>query len=220
MKTNHSVILNKRKSLILVLSLIAFWYFGGVVNTFAHGDEDHGAEKPKAVTNADRTETRSVNVGEYEIFLKTPPLVSDREVSGQVFVTDHDTNAPIANAQIVFIIERGGAKEAEFSATASENQPGAYRAKFPPVPSGEIKITGTIKTANESQKFNLGAMNLAPPQTESVLAETSWARTALFWLGAIVILGVVGAGLWFVARRFKTVQDVHQDEIKQETVSA
>ena len=68
--------------------------------TFAHGGEDHGAEKPKSAATAAYFSSEN-NSEIYEILIKYGEVVSGEDTHITLFLSDVNTNKPIANATLL-----------------------------------------------------------------------------------------------------------------------
>ena len=85
---------NKIAVLFLLLLMIA------TSKTFAHGGEDHGGEKPKtAATSAYFSSENNSEI--YEVLIKYGEVVSGEDIHITLFLSDVNTNKPIANATLV-----------------------------------------------------------------------------------------------------------------------
>ncbi len=108
---------------ILLVGIVAL--LASPLPIFAHGGEDHTEAKPQ--TNVKQNiESRTAVAGDFEILLKTPILEPDKEISGKLFLTSHETNEPIGNAKITLLVEGEDSKKTEIIVNSTDNQ-GVYR---------------------------------------------------------------------------------------------
>ena len=170
---------------------------GGASAARAHGGENHGDEKPAATQTHANVTVRVARAGDYEITLKHAALEPDKATAARVFVTRFATNEPGTEAQVVLLIS--GANSLEIKATATVT-PGAFEAKLPPLPAGEITLSAKISVAGTSSTASFGRVTVAPPAAVPPENATLWARTALLAAGALAVLGMLGAAL-FLSRR-------------------
>lgn len=182
---------------------------GGVSPARAHGGEDHGDEKPATTqTNANVT-VRVARADDYEITLKHAALEPDKATAARVFVTRFATNEPAKDAQVVLLLT--GATALESTATATET-PGAYEAKLPPWPAGDITVRAKISVAGATATATFGRVTVAPSAIATPENATLWARTALLALGALAVLGISGAALFLGRRAYYRRRQFTEDE--------
>lgn len=201
----------------VVVMSVALSFFGSTTQVLAHGDEDHGEDKPATVSTGGAAEVRSVRIKDFEVTLRNTPLEPDTESSARLFVTKFATNEPVQNAKITLTIERNGDKTEDIAATATET-PGIFVVKLPPIPEGSARFRVRLESAGNVDNASLGEVNIAP-HIETSAAETSLAQTALYWLLAITTLALIGVIGWFAVRRRQTVKNGQGVEIQPEIIS-
>ena len=180
---------------------------------FAHGDEDHGDAKPQTSVKQN-IETRTVVVDNLEVLLKTPLLEPDKEISGKLFLTSHETNEPIKNAKITLLVEGEDGKKTEIVVNPTDN-PGVYRLTIPPIPQSIIKLSAKINHSGKDEIVSFGTTEIKPLAVESSAENTNWARSALFGLVTIGLLTLLGFITFLLFKNFRPKTQT----VEQETVS-
>jgi hypothetical protein len=180
---------------------------------FAHGDEDHGDTKPQTSVKQN-IETRTVVVDNLEVLLKTPLLEPDKEISGKLFLTSHETNEPIKNAKITLLVEGEDGKKTEIVVNPTDN-PGVYRLTIPPIPQSIIKLSAKINHSGKDEIVSFGTTEIKPLAVESSAENTNWARSALFGLVTIGLLTLLGFITFLLFKNFRPKTQT----VEQETVS-
>lgn len=193
---------------ILLLSLVV------VPQVFAHGGEDHGDEKPQATQSTANMTVRVVRSGDYEVTLKHPSLVPDKELAARLFITRYDTNEPLKDAKVVLLATNSNGMPVEVSASATDT-PGLYEIKLPPLPQGDYKLSARVDVSGSSMTANFGDVQVRMPEVETPAADASWARTALIALGVISMLALLGAVVVFIA-----LKQSRRNTIEEEAVTA
>ncbi len=183
-----------------------------VVTVFAHGTEDHGEKKPAVASTSANMVGRVMRAGDLEVMIKHPPIEPDKESSARVLITRFETNEPVEGANVsIMFIGAGGPVEV---AAATGNTPGLYEAKLPPMPEGEYNLSARVETNGVTQGVEYGAIKVAPLPPPAVDDESSWARTLLLALSALIGLGFVGVVL------YRAVQSARRDHAKGEAATA
>ena len=196
---------------------IIVWLLTNSLLVLAHEGEDHGESKQQTNVKTN-IETRTARVGDFEVLLKNKPLEPDTETSAQLFITNFTTNEPAQNLKATITIESGGNKT-EIAAKPAETI-GAYIVVIPPMPQGTVKLGAQLESSGNIKTASFGSVNIEHHLSETSNEGSSWARTILSWLGALVILGLLGAGAWFAFNYFRRLQNEQPAEMKKETVSA
>lgn len=184
---------------------------------FAHGGEDHGEKQTPVVSMGSGMATHIARAGEMEVVIKHPPLEPDKEVSARLFVTRFATNEPIGGAKIVVALssnESAAPIEATAIAAAAGATPGIYEVKLPPLPKGQYKFTARVDHNGRTDTAEYGTLQIAPPPVAANGSVSTWARTALFILAALVGLCVAGALV------YRFTQGAQRGRDKGETATA
>lgn len=203
---------------VAILTSIVLSIFGAMSEILAHGDEDHGDSKPATVRTGGSSEVRTVRIKDFEVTLKNSALEPDTETSARLFVTKFATNEAVQNAKITLTVAREGDKTEDIAATAADT-PGMFLVKIPPIPEGTARLIVRVESEGKTDNAGLGEITIAP-HIETSAAETSWARTLLYWLLASLALALIGVIGWWALRRWQMTQSGHEVEIQQEVVSA
>lgn len=199
----------------------ALWLLtaNGAFYSLAHEGHDHGESKP-VVNVGKRAEVRAVRVGEFEIALKHAPLQPDKEIVAKLFLTRYETNEPIEKAQIVITIEKAGEKATEVKAVPNETA-GSYTVTLPPLLQGEAEIGAHFDATGKNEAVTFGSVKIASQTVETAGESSSWWQSALFLLGTLAALSLIGAIVWFGLRQIKKDSpETKAAEIGKETVSA
>lgn len=199
------------------LLLAAFLLLAATPFTFAHEGHDHSHDEPAAVSVGAGLETRSARVGDYEIFIKNPPLEPDTETSARVFLTWAQTNVPIDTAAITIIIGRENGQLIEINVEPDAKLAGSYTAKLPPIPQGEVKIAARWTVGATTETADFGAANIQSKTSESFTA-FGWLPDALFVVAFLVVMSLIAGIVWFGVHRLKN--ETRVVEVKNQTVSA
>lgn len=176
-------------------TLLAITMGGWGVQVFAHGGEDHGDQKVPVVSKGTNMIVRVARVGDLEVVIKDPPIEPDKETAARVFITHFATNEPVSGAKIVVVLQ--GIVPIEVNALPSTT-PGMYEVKLPPLPQGQYKLLARIEHDGENKTAEYGSVAVAPLPVSPSGALAIWARTALLVLGALTVLGVLGAFIYML----------------------
>lgn len=183
--------------LTVLLAALALLFSQATV--FAHGGEDHGDQKPAAVSKGTNMIVHVARAGDYEVVIKHAPVEPDKEVVARVFVNRFDTNEPVANLKPVITVTADNGAPVEVSGAAT-GTPGMYEAKLPPLPKGQYKLAARVDYNGETKTATFSALTVAPQPVTATAAVAAWARTALMVLGILVALGVIGFAAFVIYR--------------------
>lgn len=200
----------------IIRNIILVWIIALSVNPlpiFAHGGEDHTEAKPQTSVKQN-IETRTAVAGDFEILLKTSLLEPDKEISGKLFLTLHETNEPIGNAKITLLIDGEDGKKTEVIISPTDKQ-GIYTLTIAPIPQSTVKLSVKINHSGKDEIVGFGTAEIKFAPVESSAENTSWARSALLGLGAIGLLILLGFAAFLLFRNFRQKAQT----VKQETVS-
>ncbi|HEY0658780.1 MAG TPA: hypothetical protein VGD05_09910 [Pyrinomonadaceae bacterium] len=194
--------------IIVIITLLA-----SPLPIFSHGGEDHGEAKLQTSVKQN-IETRTAVTDNFEILLKTPLLEPDKEIAGKLFLTSHETNEPIDKAKITLLVEGEEGKKTETIVNPTDNK-GVYRLVIPPLPQSTVKLSVRINHSGKDETVNFGTAKIKPAAIEPSAENTSWARNALFGLGAIGLLILLGFFAYLLFKNFRP----KTRRVEQETVS-
>jgi hypothetical protein len=195
---------------ILLIGIIA--NLANPLLIFAHGGEDHGEAKPQTSVKQN-IETRTAVKGDFEILLKNTLIEPDKEISGKLFLTSHETNEPISNAKITFLVEGEDGKKTEILVNATNN-PGVYSLILPPIPQSTVKLSAKINHSGKDEIVSFGTSEIKPAPIESATENTSWARSTLLGLGAVGLLILLGLIAFLLFKNFRSkTQTIEQDTV-------
>lgn len=181
---------------------------------FAHGDEDHGDEKPKTETTDKGTISRVIRLGDLEVMLKHPLFQPDAATTARLFVTKFETNQGFADVTPAIEIESGNSSvtEAKVEKTATA---GVFNVSFPALPEGTFTIRTKLTHGGETDTATFSGVEIKTVSaTASENGEMSWARTVLIAFIFLIVLGLFGGLAFFV------LQSNASESLKDETVSA
>lgn len=198
---------SKVKVVILIIALL-----GTNTMIFAHGGEDHGDKPAAVVATGPGMQTRTARAGDFEVMLKSLPIIPDKELTARIFVTRYATNEPVQGAQIAVTIGDGGTIP-EIIATAGST-PGAYEIKLPPLPQGDYKLQARVTVKGDTQTAQYGVVKVAPPPPPPIESSTTWARRILVGLALLLGLGVIGI------LGYRLFGGVRRSRVKGEAVTA
>ena len=202
----------KKNNLFLLLLAVSVLHFASVQQIFAHGDEDHGDQKPKVATNEKGTITRTARLGEYELTLKHQFLVPNMATSAKLFVTKFQTNEPIEKGNAVIEIESASGSVTEAAIEKTETA-GSYNVKIPALQQGTYTIRIKLTYGGETDTATFSSVEVTPAlnAAESTL---SWARTTLIAFVFLLVVALLG-GLIYLVWHFADGKPT-----REETVSA
>jgi len=154
-------------------------------------------------------QTRTSRAGEWEVAIKHPIIEPDHEITARVFVTQFETNEPIANARV--FLQFGDSTAQEIPATAGTTA-GVYEVKLPPMPKGKHALTARVEAGDVNEAIRFGQVDVTTPPPAEVETISSWARTGLIALAMLAALGAI------VAVAYRLSQSNRR--VKEETVAA
>ena len=181
----------KRKRAMAALAVFALALTFSNHTVYAHGGEDHSQDKAPVVSTSANMVVRTARVGDLEVTLKHRPVEPDKEFAARVFLTRYETNAPVEGAKVFVVIAGGSGSPVEATA-APGNAPGIYEAKLPPTPQGDYTLAMRFETGGATQTVEYGLLRVAQLPPPATTNESTWARTALIALGALIGLGFLG----------------------------
>ena len=171
--------------------------------SWAHGDEDHGDQKPKTTSNAKGTVTHSTRLGDLEVMIKHPTLEPDVATQGQLFVTSFETNEPRGN--IVAAVEIETSNGSVMAANVEGGgQPGVYSLKIPALPEGTYVVRANLTYKGETDTATFSAFQVEPKALAADGGSPSFLRSAgiLVVFGFVILLLVVlGFFVWNITGR-------------------
>lgn len=207
-----TAILQKRTSVISLLLL--FFIAGNLSQTFAHGGEDHGDEKPKTETTDKGTVSRVIRLGDLEVMLKHPVFAPDTATTARLFVTKFETNQGFADVAPAIEIESssGSLTTAKIEKTDTA---GIFNVSFPALPNGTYTIRAKLTHSGETDTATFSDVEVKnAPAASAESGEMSWARTVLIGFIFIIVLALFGGLIYFVLRLGAN------EPLKDETVTA
>jgi hypothetical protein len=175
------------------------------VLAWAHGGEDHGAEKPapSAVANGPAVGA----MGEtFEVLLKAAESEPNEATELRVFVSDARTNAPLAGAEVELSFL--GASEVK-QAAAATGSAGIYTATATFPSEGAWEALATVRRGSATEVLSLGPWKVEEAHAHAEEASPAGAGAKAPLL-ALLVLGVAGAALW-AARRTLRARRRHQE---------
>ncbi len=213
MREINTVNFKLRSMAMMLLLSIALSFFGNAAQVFAHGDEDHGDEKPKTATTTAGTVSRTARLGDFEIMLKHSPLEPGTAMPGKLFITKFATNEPADNASPAVEIESasGAVTEIPIEKTGAV---GSYTVKIPALPEGAYTIRTKATVGGKTNTVTFPGVEIAHQEAAEALSNGSWSQTALMAMLFLVALGLFGGLAYFARRVFKN------KPLGEETVSA
>lgn len=196
--------------ILLGMVAVTLAVFASSASVMAHGGEDHSEAAPIVQVGAGM-QTRTARAGDMEVTIKNSVFEPDKETNARIFVTQFETNEPVAGVR-VFVLFGDGTTQ-EITATAGATA-GVYEIKLPPVPKGQHALTARVEAGNASETVQFGQVDVKTPPPAEVESSNSWARTGLIVLAALAALaalGVVG---------YRLSQSNRRGRMKEEAVTA
>ena len=193
---------SKLRNYLLILAVFSPVLFGDAARVSAHGDEDHGDEKPKTATTTAGTLTRSTRLGDFEVMLKHSSLEPDAAATGRLFITKFATNEPVSDANPAMEIEstNGAVSEIPIEKT---NAVGSYTVKIPALPAGAYTIRAKTMADGKTSTATFSGVEIAHQETVEDAGGNSWTQTALMAMVFLVVIGLFGGWAVFARRVFK-----------------
>lgn len=200
----------KIATIILLLSILIF---GSTAQTFAHGDEDHGNEKPKTTASDKGTILHTARLGDFELMLKHPLLTPDTATSARLFITRFETNESIDKAIPAIEIESGNGSITQ--GTVEKNEAGgSYTVKISALPQGDYTVRAKLTYDGETDTATFSGVRVAPAPIADSESGMSWARTVLIGIVFALVLALFGGLIYFIWRF------AEGEPLSKETVSA
>ncbi|HQU81804.1 MAG TPA: hypothetical protein PKY59_01680 [Pyrinomonadaceae bacterium] len=187
---------------------------GNALQTFAHGGEDHGDDKPKTETTDKGIVSYSKRLDDLEVMLKHPVFAPDTATTGRLFVTKFETNQGFAEVTPAIEIESANnwVTEAKIEKTDTA---GVFNVSFPALPQGTYTIRTKLTHGGETDTATFSGVEVTnAPTATAESGGMSWARTILIAFIFLIVLGLFG-GLTFFVLRFSA-----SEPLEDETVTA
>ena len=196
-----------------LLAAFALAFSGGVMQAFAHGDEDHGAAKPKTETTDKGAVSHTTRVGDLEVMLKHERLIPDAGNMARLFVTLYKTNEAFADVAPTIEIEAANGAVTQATIEKTETA-GSSTVKIPPLTEGTYLIRAKLTHGGETDTATFSGVEIAHQQATVTETGSSWTQTALMTALFLVALALFGGLAYFAVRTFKN------KPLGEETVSA
>ena len=204
---------NFRTIAAVILMAVAFFMTGGDTQTFAHGGEEHGDQKPAVAKTENGTVSRTGRLGDFEILLKHSLLEPDTAASGRLFITGFATNEPAPNADLKVQVESASGAVTEIPVEKSEAA-GSYLLKIPALSGGGYTFRVISAAGGKSQTLSFSGVEVAHQEAATSLGGSgSWTATALTATLLLVGLIMLGGLVYFAVR-------VVREPMSREAVSA
>ena len=185
-----NLIVRKKLAVFSMLVVLAASLSSGI-QVFAHGDEDHGDQKPQTVSSGTNMIIHVARAGDFEVVIKHAPVEPDKEMVARLFVSRFANNEPVSSANAIVTLTSDSGAPVELTAAAGAT-PGMYEVKLPPLPKGQYKLAARINSNGAAKTATLSALEVAPRPVTATGAIATWARTALIVLGVFVFLSIIG----------------------------
>lgn len=194
--------------------LLIFVFGGNAPLSFAHGDEDHGDEKPKTTATDQGTVLHVTRLGSLEVSLKHPLLVPDTATTARLFVTKFETNEP--DEKVKPAVEIEAANGAVIQATVEKSETaGIYTVKFPALQKGTYTIRAKLTYDGETDTTVFSGIEVTPATVApNETGGMGWGQTLLIGFIFLTVLALFGGLVYFVLRSNES------ELMKKETVSA
>lgn len=182
---------NKIAVIFLLLLTIA------TSKTFAHGGEDHGGEKPKTAATAAYFSSEN-NSEIYEVLIKYGEVVSGEDTHITLFLSDVNTNKPIANATLV--ITNADDENQKFEVVKKEAGIYELHTKFAKNQKYNLNISINASLGSDLiqiANIEVGKKLPKPSDAEETKTSTSFFSTANIITIAIALFIGLLAGLFF-----------------------
>jgi hypothetical protein len=201
MKAINGANLKLRSLTTTLLLSVTLSFFGGAAQVLAHGDEDHGDEKPKTATTTAGTVTRSTRLGDFEIMLKHSPLEPDGATAGWLFITNFATNEPVGEANPAMEIEsaNGAVTEIPIEKTSAV---GSYMVKIPALPAGAYTIRAKTMVGGKTNTATFSGVEIAHHEATEEVSGSSLTQTVLVAMLFLIALSLFGGLVYFARRVF------------------
>lgn len=168
------------------------------VAVHAHGDEDHGDQKPKTTANAKGVISHSSRLGEVELMVKHPAMEPDKSTTGLLFITKFETNEPFKLVDAKVEVE--SANGSVFTAKVeSGEQAGTYNVTFPAMPAGVYTMRANVSHDGETDTATFSGIEVKPAAAPAGAA-SSWFSGLLIGVVFLVVIMLLIGLLYFVWR--------------------
>lgn len=165
----------------------------------AHGGEDHGTE-----STAQLPETGQASIGaqsdNFELVIKFTPIEAGKAVNLEAYLSDFETNAPIANAIIEGTVNGNDSITVD---SKSEKDPGLYNIKLTFPDTGTYDLLLDITAGEIADFLMVRGIEAQLKQTTNQKSGDSFPKLPI--AGAIVI--VVGTAAYLVVRKRKMTKN-------------
>lgn len=194
-----------------LLAAFALAFAGSAGQAFAHGDEDHGAAKPKTETSDKGAVSHTTRVGDLEVMLKHERLIPDATNAARLFVTKFETNE--AFADVVPAIEIEAASGAVTQATIEKTETaGSFTVKIPALPEATYLIRTKLTHGGETDTATFSGVSVQNAPAATAAGNGSWTQTALTAFLFLIALALFG-GLIFLSARVLRNKPLREDAV-------
>ncbi|MCY7346167.1 MAG: hypothetical protein LH614_08075 [Pyrinomonadaceae bacterium] len=193
-----------------LLAAFALAFSGGVMQPFAHGDEDHGEAKPKTETTDKGGVSHTTRVGDLEVMLKHERLIPDAGNMARFFVTLYKTNEAFADVAPAIEIEAANGVVTQATIEKSDAA-GSFTVKLPALAEGTYLIRAKLTHGGETDTATFSGIEIAR-QSVANASGSSWTQTALMIMLFLVALAFFG-GLAYFARRVFSNKPIREDAV-------
>lgn len=199
--------------LVALLQAALLVLLAGGTKVIAHGDENHGDQKPKTETTSKGSILRTAKVGDLEITLKHLPLEPDTAATGRLFITKFATNEPVDATTLQLAVESANGSTTEIPFEKSSTT-GTYVVQIPALPEGGYTLRATVGVGGTTSTATFSGVEVSHQEAATTGSTGSWLQfllTAAFFLLGIALF----AGLVYLAARV-----IRHKPLREETVSA
>jgi len=179
---------------LALLALMA----AATVGAWTVGVHEGHAEAPGSGSAASSTRHVFTTLSDrYELILKNDPLRPAMKTALDLYLSDFQTNAPVAGATITLSL-RSGSRELWNGTAAATQRPGIYTVPFQAPPdTGTFNMLVSIRSAAGEDRFALAGFQV----TSGVQTTTASARSGTRWPWLIAVAVIVLLMLFALARR-------------------
>jgi hypothetical protein len=177
--------------------LLAPLLLGAGLATFADAHEGHDEAPGTGSAAISSRHVLTAVSDRYEVVLKNDPLTPGLKTPLELYLSDFQTNAPVAGARVALTL-RSDARELWSGSAAATQRAGVYTAPFQaPSDTGSFTVLVTVTDVNGDQRFALSGLEVS--REHSATGQPLPGGLNWMWLlgVAVVLLG----GLFFLARR-------------------
>lgn len=179
-------------------SLLALLVLGNSLAMVARAHNDTAPGGGTAVVSSRHVLTALSD--HYEVVLKNDPLTPGLKTEFDLYLSDFNTNAPIAGAKVGLIL-RSAARELWSGAAAATARPGVYSVPIQaPADTGLYTVLVTVTAAKGEERFALSGLEVSREHAGAA----GPLRGGFPWMWLIGIAVVLFGGLLLLARRRAT----------------